>query len=644
MQNILNNSTRSIYCRLLEDEYYDYMLYRGETYGDIDLSKFLIADFQNWYIENGRLYSGIIWNGAYNNGVKLNDIGLVGMDNGFIKFDRDKISNYDFLKLFTGSTFEIASGDTRLFLSPITGNTQEYQYPMNVVETGDSKYMSFRGGFYQGFYKLYDFDYQTLPNKVTDNINYYFELRPRSDYDIEKGTLNEKHPENEGIFFYLGARAENKFWPFYKQDEDALDKLKVLTASNDGYFDTAACDPSIESEYDFYKNNVVNSEYLLDEPETEDIPIPDENDEEYFLDEYSYDDIKPCGCECSGDTDDNPCAKVSKERMWELYTYDYQENSNCCKCKDEEPCGCDCKDCSSYYGDDYLVGETCPDTNKSIEDEYIMPDAVIDPYDITDSEGHKLFEKGFFEINTDNKFVFFNRTKTGFTVDNWDDDMMVSLTGRSDCDIPNYFPIMNRTCTGLTAYDVEDYCEDNGKEYDIYNDLKNNAFALIIKKDGSIGYRYGILDCDSEEEHYSVVEEFSKPGMIKYDEWNKVLVRVLIMNPAENPLCDAKVRKMKIMVYVNGFLKLISKELPSFDFRELDDIYTKQEGVPYNISIGGGTQGLMETILPDYYNQPSYILPLERDFGGTFLGDIKDFKIYEGFLDYYNIKKLTKKS
>ena len=91
------------------------------------------------------------------------------------------------------------------------------------------------------------------------------------------------------------------------------------------------------------------------------------------------------------------------------------------------------------------------------------------------------------------------------------------------------------------------------------------------------------------------------------------------------------------MIYVNGYLIFISKELDIFNFKELNEIYQKQETVPYNISLGGGSLGLMETILPNYYAIPEYILPIERDFCGSFLGDIKTFKIYEGFIDYSSI-------
>ena len=63
----------------------------------------------------------------------------------------------------------------------------------------------------------------------------------------------------------------------------------------------------------------------------------------------------------------------------------------------------------------------------------------------------------------------------------------------------------------------------------------------------------------------------------------------------------------------------------------------KQETVPYNISLGGGSLGLLETILPNYYAISDYILPIERDFCGTFMGDIKSFKMYGGFINYSTI-------
>ena len=47
-------------------------------------------------------------------------------------------------------------------------------------------------------------------------------------------TLNHTHPENNGIFFYMGLRAENKFWEKYNvgDKQDLVDKVN----DGDDYF------------------------------------------------------------------------------------------------------------------------------------------------------------------------------------------------------------------------------------------------------------------------------------------------------------------------------------------------------------------------------------------------------------------------
>ena len=96
---------------------------------------------------------------------------------------------------------------------------------------------------------------------------------------------------------------------------------------------------------------------------------------------------------------------------------------------------------------------------------------------------------------------------------------------------------------------------------------------------------------------------------------------------------------MQIMIYVNGKLVLVSKELPIFNLKLLDDLEEKQEGVPFNISLGGGTQGLAEVVYLNYLRLPEYVLPLEKEFGGSFIGWIKSFKFYTCPLNYYEIRQ-----
>ena len=667
-QNIKNNSTRSIDARLYNDEYFDFMLYRGEIIGiDYDVDENLIADFSELNINDGILYSTVNWNGAINNGVLLEDIGFTGIDNGLIHFEKDKISNKDFLKILTGSTYNIESGDTRLFLTPITGNTQNFVYPMFLETEDDKKYISFKGGFYQGFYKLFGFDYQVLPNGPDYEWNLQFKIRPRSDYEIGTYTVNHLHPENNGIFFYMGTRAENKFINFYKTDSAITETMKIPSIENDGYLDPSKCNPSGIS-YSIQNHVVEELDYTVD-------IVEKKVNRDYFPDDY-FDKTSTQPCNCHPDKKEKKKKKTVYPKdgcecnvtsipdydwhVSDLYTYKYEESSvNCCrngKCK-PKPCEpkpipvCDCD--NTYFGDDYFKDLECNKGKKYASDEYLERDVKIDENTIEDTFGHLFTKRGYYEIETDNKFLIFDRTPLGLNVKNWVEGTKVTLTGRNDWGNINYFPIMNRTSTGFTVNDIYKYQEDNTLPYNIYKDIKNNAFALRITENGAIGYKYAILDCDADnEQHYTVKEEYSKEGIIKINEWNNIIVKIVILNPtivykSDGTICEdvnKGKRKMKLYFYVNGNLVFISEELNEFNFKELDDVNLKQEAVPYNISLGGGTQGLLESILPDYYKLSEYIFPIEKDFCGTFLGDISSFKIYNGHVDYSTIKNYLSKN
>ena len=97
--------------------------------------------------------------------------------------------------------------------------------------------------------------------------------------------------------------------------------------------------------------------------------------------------------------------------------------------------------------------------------------------------------------------------------------------------------------------------------------------------------------------------------------------------------------KMQILIYVNGKLVLVSKELPMLNLKKLNDLYDKQEGVPFNISVGGGTQGLAEVVYLNYMKPPEYVLPLEKEFGGSFIGWLKTFRFYTCPLNYNEVVK-----
>jgi hypothetical protein len=107
-----------------------------------------------------------------------------------------------------------------------------------------------------------------------------------------------------------------------------------------------------------------------------------------------------------------------------------------------------------------------------------------------------------------------------------------------------------------------------------------------------------------------------------------------------------------LKLYVNGYLFLVIEDFEEIIPRELNTEKEKQVGVPFNISFGGGTQGLHDHLIfsgcsnpygpymqdPELF--PDEILSgttlsglttnilLEQNFGGTFMGAISQFRMY----------------
>lgn len=611
MSNIKNNNFRRIDCRLIDDEYMDFMLSKdGNIKEDFDESICCISKLE-FNKQNDTVVSEISWPEAKTSSRQLKNIGLTGVDNGFISYEKDRIGNDEFLSLFTGSTFDLSTYQDKFFMKKVSGNTLAFQYPIEHHED----YSALKGGFYQGFFKSGD-DYQTLPNRIEDEWNFTISLR-RRDYDTPINTINNRHPENNGMVFYIGTRAENKFWELYKSDEAVQ---QFHNEDGDNY----------TSDYDITSSEVIKHQYH------EDIPNMKDRDDEYNkpceCGDYFKDAYNPYETELPTKPRPSACGCPSKPIDLKLGSYDFNEHNSC----GQDPCGeskptCKNEKYDNYFSDEYTGKDAtlceCPDSGLAIHDEYMQEQIDLSKVELKDSAGHKADIKGYYEIETDNKFIIMNRTKEGFTKDTWKEDKYkFVLTGITNGPTVNYFPYLNRTTTGYTFQDIKQLEAKYEYAYDVFNDIKNNAFGVKINEDGSISYRYLISDCESENK-FTTIEETSAPNLIKLDEWATLHIKMVRMTGNGYDSCqkDTKEDKMKLYIYVNGFLKLISKELPMLRLHGLNDVNEKQEGVAYNISVGGGTQGLMERIMLDYYEMPEFVLPLERDFGGSFIGDIKSF-------------------
>lgn len=627
MANLKVNNYHNLKFRINGDEYWDFYVNK-DSYGSfksngiydkclisyIDLCDSECFDDSNWIYGKSEYY----WDNSNVVGHTLYNISYIGVDNGLFTYRRDRIMNKDFLKLFRENNYKIEENDYRLKLHAVSGNTLQYEYPLHKEECCTK----LNGGFYQGFFKTECDKYQVLPSKFNDGdiLNFEFTLKK---CDLEKEsdkTLNDKYPQNKGIFFYLGTRAENK-WIYLYEPDDGCEQLGMGDYVDGGEIDkktyiiNSFLDVRLDDEmdiddytdYDYYDDRL----YAIDKCDWEDMSdyvdleydrkakIIDKNAPHITLDSYccngsSSDSLKPffrgCGCPIS-------YKKVSDGgKKEEVGWFD-------------------------PFGDDYISGwDGLEDSGVDCE-EYLENDIDISDFDYETDSGFKLDEGNQYSFKTDNKFLFFNRTNTGYTVSNWVEGTEFVFQGRRSQFKGNLFILMNRTKTGYTVSNIDELRDKDANKYNyLYKDIYDNALAFRITDEGEIGYRILTKNCEIEGENKSeMLEGYSNKNVIPNCEWTNIDVKAIFLGG----------NKMKFMFYVNGKLVYITKELPRINMRALGDVYDKQEGVPYNISLGGGTQGLCDTVQTNYMLNPSRVYPLEKYFAGTFIGYVKSFKIYD---------------
>lgn len=492
MSNILNHNRMPFDFGVSKSDYWDTHLYLPQGGGNLKdglqddcLSAYIettindcIVPIEN--VNNLASLSQYKWVDSVNKGLMLNNIGFTGVDNGLLTFDKDTITEEEFNEIYTKSVLEVEADDYRLMLSPVDGNTKVYDYPYDFVTDKDGNNVAkLDGGFFQGFFQSGDgCEYKVLPTKLGNGWTMEFVIKPEDCEDSEYNTLNKKYPENSGIFFYIGTRAENKWWRYYNTDEEAPDIVM-----SDG------------------------------------IPLDDEK-------QY---------------------------------------------------------------------------------------------------------------VTTDNKFLTYNRTKSGLKANKNKDGKEILIAKYKPEPLQNYFLVMNRAEGGYTAKTISEIETTEREEYNILADLFRNALAFKVNEDGSVGYKFMVKDCESEN-GYAIKEERSYPGMVIKDEWNLITVRVMpvVKFGTEAYNYDSSLDYMRLAFYVNGKLVLWSKMMPTLLLRALNDNETKQEAVPYNISLGGGTQGLCDVVY-DKDAQPGELLFLEKEFGGSFCGYFKTFRFHTCDMDYQKI-------
>lgn len=639
MGNIFNHNRLPFNFRLDRSEYWDFYLSQ-QSYGSDGIDDGLAEGCLISYIDTtdpdciwfDSLYSKLKyhWDKAVNNGLLLRNIGYTGVDNGLINYQKDRTSNEEFLKLFKNSEFKIEKNDLRLLLNKVYGNNQIFSYDNDIVEEDGMIVSKLNGGFYQGFFKTDD-NYKVLPQNIGDGLTFEVVLKKHNFDNDGTYKLNDKYKENKGIFLYIGTRAENKWWKNYitEYSPKKIDNGYVI----DGY---------VKSDYNNSDN--LNSDYL--KPFKDLYSLSD-----YFSDGYLTDECTDCCCVNSNDGKNNKNIKPSSMpkftypealnvyednsvwfdqngHLWienEMFTTNKLNGNNknhSRKCK-----------CGEYFSESYISDEYYSDScdcTMYVNEEYIKHETKIDvDEELIMKDGYSISQPNIKEYRSDNKFLLFDRTCDGFTTDNWVDGSEVIITDVLTPNIENYFLLFDRTCKGYTTDTINKLVSEESKKYGILNDLYRNAIAFQIDDNGRIGYKYLVKNCESDGE-YNIESEWTGENVIKNDVWNTITIKIIPMTRKYDDCVENtnSSDKMKFIIYVNGRLKFISKELPVFNFRKLNDMYSKQEGVPFNISLGGGTQGLCDVIYLNYRELPKYILPLEKEFAGTFIGYIKALRIY----------------
>lgn len=582
MSNILNHNRNIFQFYLNKEDYWDFHLCIDNIGGDYTegltercLSAYIdMSDDECIWFDNVYSKSKYVWENAVNNGLTFNNFGYTSVDNGKTYYEKDRITNKEFFDIFTNTIYNTEENDLRLSLTKVRGNQQLYDYS-NDISFWDNKFQvsKLNGGWYQGFFCGNNGEnYKVLPTDLGNGWDLEFVLN-KEDFCNNKQTLNDVYPENKGIFFYIGTRAENKWWIKYLTDYD-FDWCKK----------SGFADEYVETKYT--DNNSLNDDYFKALVEVYE-------DEGYFADDYIIG----------------------------------QENTS-----------------ESAFDKEYTNQEQCDICSNYVTDEYYEKDMVIDEdMNVKTNEGYNMYQPNIGKIKTNNKFLIFDRTCDGQTADKWDEnDTEVVLDYIKKPNIGNYFTLFHRGCNGYDVKKIQKVLDIKNKEYNVLQDLYRNAFALQIRDDGTIGYKYLIKDCDSEEENYKIESEFTSNSIILNNKWYTLHIKIIPIKHKDksnfNCLSENSANdKMQIMIYVNGKLVLVSKELPIFNFKMLNDLEEKQEGVPFNLSIGGGTQGLSEVVYLNYMKLPEYVLPLEKEFGGSFIGWIKSFKFYNCQLNYQEI-------
>jgi hypothetical protein len=550
MGNFVN---KKLDLKLVDSEYYDFYLANSDMVyeahnpsGSVGDCLVVWYDFSNKKTFNDttsidNIFSLVAWTGATNSGYTFDTFGLTGLDNGQLVYDQQPgdFNNQGLVDILTGTTLTIPSNDKRLILNRVTGSTQQFVYPIELVNNTDGDTIRFCGGFYQGYYKLDNSTYEVLPVRTHRAWVADFWLKKE---DICTGTtattLNDVYPNNKGFFFYMGTRAENKYWNIFEGNNTGC-TLNCTSPSGCTDLVTNFCTELKESKIQI-TDPETGYQIYLDPPQLEIKTI----DNQFLIYGRAQDTSKRCGyCGEPRDSDEYGRKTVCSFTGNSITTAEFARKK-------------------TDFRNPFLIYGRAQDTNK----------------------------------------------RCGYCGEPRDSD----------------------------EYGRETVCSYSGDseiilELDKNLDIYDNAIGFRITDDGRVGYRELKLYCSGTTSGsttgVTVEEQYSLSGVVKDNQWTRITIRYVSDETYDDEqLKCLPPRKGKFMIYVDCKLKAVFKNIDEFVARRLNDYHAKQVGVPFNISLGGGSQGLIESMTFDGQDSEDLGLLIEKNFAGTFIGQISEFK------------------
>lgn len=196
---------------------------------------------------------------------------------------------------------------------------------------------------------------------------------------------------------------------------------------------------------------------------------------------------------------------------------------------------------------------------------------------------------------------------------------------------------------------AERYFDDNTVPLYVkypWKSITDNAFGIRIRPDGHIGYRVLRMGnvCQTGTTTnidgaitgtttpiYQLVESYSASPIYTAGGNGSINITVVFERYIELNDCELiynDYRKGTLTIYVNARPVFREENFEEIMPHALDRQKELQNGVPFNISWGGGTQGLLESVTFGGIDAPDRNLMLQNYFAGTFTGSLQTFKMY----------------